>query len=191
MTHSRFLPAVVLATALSAASGAFAAEVAGVRFDDTARSGSSDLVLNGAGVRTKIVFKVYAAALYATRKTSNAAALIDSREPRRIVMHMLRDVDADSLVGALQDGLRNNHSETELARMKPETDQFEQLMRAAGNAKAGDSIGIDFASDGIVVTFNGLTKGSVPGDAFARALLRVWLGEKPADASLKKALLGG
>lgn len=191
MARLRIFPAVVLATALSSAPCAFPAEVAGVRIDDTARSGGTELVLNGAGVRTRVVFKVYVAALYTPRKTSNAAALIDSREPRRIIMHMLRDLDADSLVGALQDGLRNNHSEAELARLKPEIDQFEQLMRTAGNAKAGDTIGIDFASDGIVVAFNGQMKGSVAGDAFARALLKVWLGEKPADAGLKKALLGG
>jgi long-chain acyl-CoA synthetase len=190
MTHTRFFPAVVLAAVLLSAPAVHSAEVAGIRIDETAKSGGAELILNGAGVRTKIVFKVYVAALYATKKTSNATSLIDSREPRRVVMHMLRDLDADSLVSALQEGLRNNLSETDLAKLKPEIDQFERLMRGIGNAKTGDVIGIDFSADGIAVAFNGQTKGSVAGDDFARGLLKVWLGDKPVDGGLKKAMLG-
>ena len=49
---------------------------------------------------------------------------------------------------------------------------------------------IDFSADGITVSLNGEGRGKVPGAAFARALLKVWLGDKPADAGLKKAMLG-
>jgi hypothetical protein len=191
MTRTRFFPAVALTAALLSAPGTYAAEVAGVRIDEAAKSGGTELVLNGAGIRTKVVFKVYVAALYAPKKTNNAAALIESRDPRRVVMHMLRDLDADALIGALQEGLRNNHSESELAKLKPDIDQFERVMRGIGNAKTGDVIGIDFAADGIAVGFNGQPKGNVAGEAFGRALLKVWLGDKPVDGGLKKALLGG
>jgi len=39
---------------------------------------------------------------------------------------------------------------------------------------------------------NGQPRGEpIAGDALYTALLRIWLGYKPADASLKKAMLGG
>lgn len=183
--------AVVLTAILFAAPLAHAAEVGGVRIDDHTKAGGAELILNGAGIRTKVFFKVYVGALYLPKKTNSAAAIIDSKEPRRVVLHMLRNLEADALFGALLDGLKNNHSEAELAKLKPDTDQFERLMRGIGNAKAGDVIAIDFSADGIAVAFNGQARGNVAGDAFARALLKVWMGDKPADGDLKRAMLGG
>jgi hypothetical protein len=46
--------------------GASAAEVAGVKFQDTLKVAGKDLQLNGLGVRTKFIVKVYAAGLYLT-----------------------------------------------------------------------------------------------------------------------------
>lgn len=168
-----------------------AAEVAGVRIDEAAKFGTTDLVLNGAGIRTRVIFKVYVGALYVPKKTANAAAIIEAKEPRRVVLHLLRDLDADSLFGALLDGLKKNHGDVEMAALKPDIDQFERIMRGIGNAKTGDVIGIDFSSSGIAIVHNGQARGSVAGENFGRALLKVWLGEKPADADLKRAMLGG
>lgn len=183
--------AVVLTAFLFAAPSAQAAEVGGVRVDEHAKVGSTDLVLNGAGIRTKVFFKVYVGALYLPKKTNSAPAVIDAKEPRRVVLHLLRDLDADALFGALLEGLKNNHGEAELARLKPDTDQFERLMRGIGNARTGDVIGIDFTADGISIAFNGQVRGNVASEAFGRALLKVWLGDKPADGDLKRAMLGG
>ena len=41
------------------------------------------------------------------------------------------------------------------------------------------------------VTINGEVKSNIAGVEFYAALLRIWLGEKPAEAGVKKALLGG
>jgi Chalcone isomerase-like len=185
------LPTAALVAAMLAAPSLQAAEVAGVRVDDLAKAGNTDLVLNGAGIRTKVFFKVYVGALYLPKKTNSAAAIIDSKEPRRVVLHMLRDLDADSLFGALLDGLKKNHGEAELSKLKSDIDQFERIMRGIGTAKTGDIIGIDLVSDGLSVTFNGQPRGSVGSEAFQKALLKVWLGDKPADGDLKRAMLGG
>ena len=182
---------IVLMACLFAAPMTHAAEVGGVHIEDHAKVGAAELVLNGAGIRTKIFFKVYVGALYLSKKTDSAALVIDTKEPRRVVMHMLRDLSADQLFGALQDGLKSNHGETELTRLKPDIDQFERLMRSIGNAKTGDVISIDFSADGVAVAFNAQPRGSVASEPLARALLRVWLGDKPADGDLKRAMLGG
>ena len=188
---SRSVQAAALATMLLAVPAAQAVEVAGVRVDDQIKVGGNELVLNGAGVRTKVFVKVYVGALYVSQKANTAAALLDAATPRRMAMRMLRDIDSDTLYGALRDGLRDNHSEAELAALKASTEQLAEIMKKVGGAKTGDTVAVDFTADGVGVSFNGEPRGKVAGGAFARALLKVWLGDNPVAGSLKKALLGG
>ncbi len=180
-----------LLLALCLATGAIqAAEVAGVKIDDTAKVGGSELVLNGAGLRSKLFIKVYVGALYVGQKANTPAAIYDSPAPRRMLLKMLRDMDAETLHGALDEGLRNNLTPAELAAMQGQAGQLGALMKGIGKVREGDAVAIDFTADGLTVSLNNQVRGAVAGADFARALLRVWLGDKPADASLKKALLG-
>ena len=188
---SRSIVIAALAAGLLAASAAGAVEVAGVRIDDQIKVGTNELVLNGAGVRTKVFIKVYVGALYVSQKSNASAALLDATTPRRMSMRMLREIDADTLYGALRDGLKDNNSEAELAALKVPTEQFAEIMKKVGTAKNGDTVALDFSADGVAVSFNGEARGKVSSGPFARALLKVWLGDNPVDASLKKALLGG
>lgn len=190
MIDSRSVRQAALLAALIAAPGLQAAEVAGVRIDDAVKVGSSDLVLNGAGLRSKLFIKVYVGALYVGQKAGTPAAIYDSPAPRRMLMRMLRDMDAETLHGALDEGLRNNLTPAELAAMQGPAGQLGALMKGIGKVREGDAVAIDFTADGVSVSLNNQVRGAVPGADFARALLRVWLGDKPADASLKKALLG-
>ena len=188
---SRSLRIAALAAGVFAIPGVYAAEVAGLKVDDQVKVGSSDLMLNGAGLRTKLFIKVYLGALYVTEKSASPEALLDATTPRRMTMRMLRDIDADTLYGALLDGLKDNNSEAELAALKVPTDQFAEIMKKIGTAKNGDTVTLDFTGDGVSVGFNGTARGKVASGAFARALLKVWLGDNPVDSSLKKGLLGG
>lgn len=190
MITSTTVRQAALIAALVAVPGLHAAEVAGVRVDDAIKVGNSELVLNGAGLRSKLFIKVYVGALYVGQKATTPAAIYDSPQPRRMLMRMMRDLDADSLSSALDEGLRNNHSPVELAEIKTQADQLGGIMKGIGKAREGDTIGIDFSADGVAVSLNGEMRGKVAGAGFAKALLKVWLGDKPADASLKKALLG-
>jgi len=190
MINLHTLQRSALIAALLAAPGLQAAEVAGVKIDDTIKLGNADLMLNGAGLRSKLFIKVYVGALYVGQKSATPAAVLDSTGPRRMLMRMLRDMDADTLHAALEEGLQNNLSPAELAEMKPQAGQLAAIMKGIGKVREGDAITIDFSSEGVNVSLNGETRGKVAGANFARALLKVWLGDKPADASLKKALLG-
>jgi long-chain acyl-CoA synthetase len=191
MITSHSVRRTALIAALLAAPGLHAAEVAGVKVDDSLRVGGSELLLNGAGLRSKLFIKVYVGALYVGQKSTTPAAIIDSTQPRRMVMRLLRDLDADTLASAMDEGLRANNPPAELAEMKMQADQLAGIMKSIGKAREGDTIAIDFSADGVTVSLNGETRGKVAGPGFAKALLKVWLGDKPADASLKKALLGG
>jgi len=74
---------LLLSALLAFASLSPGAEVAGVKLDDMERVGSADLVLNGAGLRTKFVFKVYAMGLYLAARTADAAAAIGATTTAR------------------------------------------------------------------------------------------------------------
>lgn len=184
------IPRMLLLALCLAAGAASAAEVAGVTIDERVRVGGSELLLNGAGLRSKLFIKVYVGALYVGQKANTPAAVYDSPAPRRMLMRMLREMDADTLYGALDDGLRNNLTAAELAAMQGQAGQLGTLMRGIGKVREGDAIAIDFMADGLTVSLNNQVRGTVAGADFARALLRVWLGDKPADAALKQALLG-
>jgi Chalcone isomerase-like len=166
--------------------------VEGVRFEPTVDVGGQPLVLNGAGLRKKLFFKVYAAGLYVPEKSGDPKVLLAQTGPRRVLIAMLRNVDADTFAEALLEGLKANHTEQQLAALRPQIDQLVATFKAIGEAKKGDSIQLDWVPEtGTRIVVNGEPRGdAIAGATFFSALLRVWLGDEPADAALKRAMLG-
>ncbi|MEI8171399.1 MAG: chalcone isomerase family protein [Rhodoferax sp.] len=187
----RLMAGFVVALAAVAAS-AQPIEVEGVKLEPSAQVGATTLQLNGAGLRTKVFFKVYVAGLYVPQKASSAAQLLAQKGARRVTIVMLRNVDAESFAKALNEGLRDNHTEAQFAAMKPQIDALNANLVAVGEAKKGDVIHFEFVPDtGTRVTVNGQARGSViAGEDFFTSVLRIWLGEKPVDGNLKKGLIG-
>lgn len=183
--------AAVLIAALAAAPALHAAEVAGVQVEERIRIGAQELQLNGAGIRSKLFIKVYVGALYTGARMTTPEAVYEAPGPRRINLHLLRDLDAQTLHEALDEGLRKNLSAAELEALKAPAGQLATLMKSIGKVREGAVVAIDFSADGLTLSLDGAPRGQVAGGAFAKALLRVWLGDKPADADLKQALLGG
>ena len=167
-----------------------ALDLKGVKLDETAQVGGTALVLNGAGVRTKLMFKVYVAALYLTRKQVSADTVLSDTGNKRVSMHFLRELSAEKLLHAIDEGFEANNSKAEMAAVEPQMKAFRQLMTSSKAVIEGDVILLDYTTAGTQVSLNGKALGTVEGAAFNQALLRVWLGEKPVDAALKKAMLG-
>ena len=167
-------------------------EVEGQKFEPTVQVGGQTLNLNGVGLRKRAIFKVYVAGLYVPQKSTNAATLIGDKGPRRVSLRMLRDVDAGSFIDSFNDGLKNNLSEAQLAALKPQIDSLTSTLKSIGEAKKGDAINFDYTADGGTrISVNGQPRGdAIPGADFFSAVLRIWLGEKPADEALKKGMLG-
>ena len=171
------------------ASVALAAEVGGVKLDDKVSMGTQELVLNGAGVRTRVVFKVYVASLYLPQKAADLAGVL-SKSPRRIQLNILRTLSGDQLVEALNEGLAENNTAAELAAVKPQVEALATIMKSFKEVKEKDVVTLDFVDGATRIGLNGEAKGSISGDAFNQALTKVWLGDKPVQADLKKSLLG-
>jgi hypothetical protein len=167
---------------------AWGAEVAGVRIDDTARIGSTELSLSGAGLRKRVFFQVYAIGLYVQDRKADPIA---QPGPKRVQIHMLRDVGADTFTQALAEGIRANHSEAQVQALEPRLQQLGATIAQIGEAKKGMAIALDWNAGATQVVVDGKPAGSpIQGEDFYAALLRIWLGEKPVQDDLKKSLLG-
>ncbi|HZI85045.1 MAG TPA: chalcone isomerase family protein [Casimicrobiaceae bacterium] len=188
MSSFRRVCAIVIA--LFAAASAVGADVQGVRLEDRISLGGHALVLNGAGVRAKLVLKVYVVALYLPRPAKDVRAVFASA-PRRIQMNMLMSVPSSEIVDAIIDTMADNSSPAELAAVKPQTDKLVALIRPFKEVKKGDVVTLDFIGGGTNLGWNGKFRGRIPGEAFNRALTRIWLGDKPVQTDLKQKLLGG
>ena len=173
-----------------AASVALAAEVGGVKLDDRVTVGGKELILNGAGVRTRLVFKVYVGSLYVPQKATTPLAVLELA-PRRVQLNLLRDLTAQQFVDSLTEGLEENNPPEDLRTLKPQTDELVRIMQAIGQAKEGSVITLDYVDGATRITQDGTMRGTIPGEAFNKALVRIWLGDRPAQADLKKAMLGG
>jgi len=182
--------AMVAFATLMLATAALAADVGGVKLDDKASVGGQELVLNGAGIRTRAVFKVYVGSLYVPAKAGTLDAVL-AKAPRRIQLNLLRNLSGDQLSDAVNDGIKDNNTPAEVAAVKPQTDQFIAMTKAFGELKEGSVITLDYIDGGTKVAFDGVAKGTLAGEAFNRALTKIWLGDNPVQADLKKAMLGG
>lgn len=170
-----------------------AAEVAGVKFAENVQfDDAKPLVLNGAGVRKRFVFDVYAMGLYLPARTRKADEILSLPGPKRVAIRMLRDVGADAFTEALIDGLRKNHTDAEMVRFGTRVSQLTAIMAALKEAKEGMAIDMDWAQgSGLRLRINGKLSGQpIVGEDFYQALLRVWLGPNPVQDDLKAALLG-
>ncbi len=183
----------VAAIAALAVQLTLAAEVGGVKLDDAVKVAGKDLRLNGAGVRTRVIFKVYAMGLYLAKKETTTDAVLATPGPRRISLVMLREVGADDFLQAFVSGIEANVDKAERAKIGAQMARLGEIFNAVGGLKKGDALTVDWVPEkGTVIEFNGKPQGdALPDVAFYNALLRIWLGDKPADSSLKPQLLGG
>jgi len=167
-----------------------AAEVAGVKIEDTSRVGNAELALTGAGLRKRAFFQVYAMGLYVADRKADP---VTQPGAKRIAIHMLRDVGADTFTAALVDGMRPNHDEATMKALEPRVARLGAILGEMKEAKKGMVILLDLVPGaGTQVSVDGKPSGKpIEGEDFYRALLRIWLGEKPVQDDLKKALLGG
>lgn len=170
----------------------WALEVAGVKLPDTAQVGNVSLQLNGAGLRTKFFIKIYVSALYLPQKQVLADSIIADEHEHRVALHMLRELSSKKLYGAFSEAIEVNHTHAELAALDAQMKQMRQIFDDVKEVKPGDVITLDYLpTSGTQLGVNGTVRGTIVGTAFNRALLRIWLGSKPVQDDLKKAMLGG
>jgi hypothetical protein len=184
--------AVALAMLLCAA-GAFAdVTVSGVKYEDTADVRGAKVQLNGAGIRYKAIFKVYAAGMYLPKKAVSTEEVLTMPGPKRLSITALRDVDSGELGKLFARGMEDNMDKASFSRLIPGVIRMSQLFSDHKKLANGDTFMIDWVpGTGTVITLKGVQQGEpFKEPEFFNALLRIWLGPNPADWKLKDALLG-
>jgi hypothetical protein len=169
---------------------AAAKSCAGVDFPDHVSVKSTDLTLNGLGMRKATLLKinVYVAALYFPKPTTDATTLIDPAEPAQLVLRFVRNVGVKDLKGAWKEGFEKAAPET----MTTLAARVAQLNSWMSDMKQGQKLTFTrLPARGVQVNVDGANKGTITGDDFSRALFTIWLGAKPPNSEIKAGLLGG
>lgn len=182
------LPLLLLALSMSAA---HAVEIAGVDLPAqvTLPGEKGVLVLNGAGIRKKFFVSVYLASLYLTAKDTDPQRILAQDEPKRVQMDMLYSrVDREKFIEGWNDGFAANQPAAALQPLRERLERFNAMFETLVE---GDRVVLDYVpGSGTRVSIKDVDKGVIPGHDFNAALLKVWLGEAPVTAHLKKDLLG-
>ena len=167
-------------------------EISGVKLEDSIDLRGTPIQLNGAGIRYKAIFKVYVAGLYLGKKAATSQEAYAAPGPKRLSITLLRDIDADTLNKSITEAFENNTPPDEIARFTPGVTRIRQALTDQKKLYAGDNFTIDGIPDtGTILSIKGVQQGEpMKGADLFNALIRAWLGPRPADTKLKDALLG-
>lgn len=166
--------------------------LADVHFPAQLNLHDNTLQLNGAGIRHKLMFKVYAAGMYFSKQVHTQAEANAADGPKRIRLVPLRTINAEELSRLFLRSLEDNAEKTTFYRLAPSLLQISQVFTDIRKLQPGDELTMDWVpGQGTVVMHNGAVKSDTFKDReFFDALMSIWLGPKPADATLKQSLLG-
>ncbi len=158
-----------------------------VDFVETKDIKGTQLILNGAGLKKFINFKVVAVALYLPK--GEAPQNVLNEIPKHLEVVYLLSIPKAELDRATEHGIQKNVDPLEFKRLKSRIEQMNSYYQDVTN---GDRIGVSYLPPtGTIVSFNGRVRGIVKGEDFARAFFSIWIGNNPVDKIMKRKLLGG
>lgn len=148
---------------------------------------------NGAGIRTKAIFKVYAAALYLEKPATTLEEIGLLKGPKRVSVTMLRTINAAELGKLFSHGMEDNMDRQNFSKLVPGVLRMSEVFSRHKELRTGDQFTLDWIpGKGMVLSVNGQPEpAEFTEPEFYQAMLGIWLGPKPADQQLKSALLGG
>jgi len=163
-------------------------EVEGFSLPAEVEIGEHTLGLNGTGIRRAFFRNYYLGALYLPEPMGSLGEIISRHGPSRISLNFIRDVSLSRMQSALDDGFEDNTPAEDREALAEEIEAFKSFFEPPTE---GDRIDIDYDPErGTIVSINGEEKGVVEGAEFNLAVLRIFLGEDPADANLRDGMLG-
>ena len=172
---------------LAAAISVAGASLSGITLPDTVDVAGKKLVLNGMGLRKKMMFSVYVGGLYIENKSADAGAILQADAPKRVLMQFMRSVSKDQMVEAYTEAFQNNAPDI----LKTQKADVDKLMAAFEPLNEGEQISFTYVpGTGTTFASKGKDKLTIPGLPFAKAMFSAWLGPKPPTDALKKGMLG-
>ncbi|MDH5204745.1 MAG: chalcone isomerase family protein [Hylemonella sp.] len=176
----------------AAATNVDSLQVSEVSYPRSIDLAGQSLRLNGAGTRYKAIFQVYAAGLYLRSKAASTEEVLRLDGAKRISLTMLREIDAEEMGLLFIKGIKANTPNEDYGAIVGSVLRMSQVFSSYKRLKRGDTVTIDWLpGQGAVIRVRGEQAGDpFVEPAFYAAMLRIWLGQDPADDRLKQALLG-
>ncbi len=167
----------------------FAKKIKGIDMPDTLQCGTTKLLLNGAGVRTKFFLKLYVGGLYLVKKNGNAEHIIKADESMAIRLHIISSmITSERMEEATREGFENATN----GNTEPLRNQIEDFISVFKEQISEEDV-YDLKyipGTGVQVYKNNVLKAQIKGLHFKQALFGIWLCDTPAQQSLKSAMLG-
>lgn len=166
-----------------------AKEVSGVAVPDTLKAGAQSLVLNGAGVRTKFFMDMYVGGLYLKQPQADAEKIIAADAAMAIRLHIVSGlITGEKMESATREGFASATGGA-LAPLAERIESFIAVFREKIDKE--DVFEFVYApGGGTTISKNGKPVKTIAGLDFKKALFGIWLCAKPAQESLKRAMLG-
>lgn len=161
----------------------------GVDVQETMKLQSQELVLNGAGVRTKWFVDGYIAGLYLTEKADDAKTVIAADEPMAVRLIITSGMITPK---RMSESTRDGFVSSTGGNIAPIEDEVERLISAfKGSVEEGDVFDLVYLPEqGVTVYRNGEEKTNVKGLEFKKALFGIWISERGIQKSLRKKMMG-
>lgn len=167
-------------------------DVGGVKVEDTLSIYNNTLVLNGAGLVSNGKAPSYVVQIYAKQKFKTLEELFAVPGPKRLVLTAVKEVDTGPIVKMFNRSVDETAGKSDRAKLIPGLMSIGEIFKANRLLKPGDVMTLDWVPiSGLVIYLGGKLQGQPYRDAeLFKAGMGVWMGEFPADAKVKDALLG-
>lgn len=156
---------------------------------DSVTFNGENLTINGAGMREKFFFDIYAGGLYLKKKSTSAGSIAAADETMAIKLHIVSGMMSRSkMESALRDGFKKS-TKGNTASLDKRINTFVGFIK--DEIEEGQIYDIVYEKGkGSVIYKDGVEKGYVEGLDFKKALFNIWIGDNPADKGLKNEMLG-
>jgi hypothetical protein len=181
----RFTYALALALTASVAS---AATLDGVSLPDKYPVAGQTLVLNGMGLRTLLLFKIYVAALYLPEPSHDAAQILASAGTKVLLLQYLHEGSKSEVEKEYRKGEEVNCGSGGCD--KADAADFERLVALAPGVKVGDTTTYILTARGFQLYANNQLIGTFNNPDLAKRMLSGFIGEHPPSPDLRSRLLG-
>ena len=163
--------------------------IEGIDFPNELSINNETFVLNGGGLREKLGFlDLYVGGLYLSANSSDANQIVMSGSSMAIrIVIASRLVSRERFIEALEEGFKNT---TVGKYTQMQIESFKEYL--SDPFEPGDEIILVYnsAEDRTYLYKNTEIRGEFSGLPFKQALFGIWLGDKPAQESLKQEMLG-
>lgn len=166
-----------------------AREIAGVEMPDSLTIGENTVVLNGAGIRTKLFLDFYAAGLYLKQRAHDSGVIIEADEVMAVRLQIISSIiTSERMAKATREGFEKATG-GDLAAIESRMEKFISVFR--DKLSKNDIFDLLYVPGrGVEIYKNNQSHSLIEGLDFKKALFGIWLGNDPAQESLKKQMLG-